>query len=184
MLLPRRRRVAARRLQGGESCWFAAVRSQRCLCLSKPNQLLLYGRGTAMALELRLASVLPNASMPPASRRRCPVIALTPDSEPWFRADSPQCCHLKVQSIQSRYHFVNTMMRVSIAALCCTAAQAFVGPQVARVSSVAVQAAPRDDAAKPLAALAPAAQLAGALTLATITIGAPEVACARSVSKL
>jgi hypothetical protein len=36
----------------------------------------------------------------------------------------------------------------------------------------------------PLAALAPAAQLAGALTLATITIGAPEVACARSVSKL
>jgi hypothetical protein len=76
------------------------------------------------------------------------------------------------------------MMRVSIAALCCTAAQAFVGPQAARVSAPALQAVPSSDAAKPLAALAPAAQLAGALTLATITIGAPEAACARSVSKL
>ena len=76
------------------------------------------------------------------------------------------------------------MMRVSIAALCFSGAQAFVGPQPARVLAPALQAVPRDDGAKPLAALAPAAQLAGALTLATITIGAPEVACARSVSKL
>ena len=74
-------------------------------------------------------------------------------------------------------------MRVSIAAVCFGAAQAFVGPQVARVSAPALQAVPRDDAAKPLAALAPAAQLAGALTLATITIGAPEVACATSVEE-
>ena len=70
------------------------------------------------------------------------------------------------------------MMRVSIAALCFSGAQAFVGPQPARVLAPAVQAVPRDDAAKPLAALAPAAQLAAALSLATITIGAPEVACA------
>ena len=69
-------------------------------------------------------------------------------------------------------------MRVSIAALLGTAAQAFVGPQPARVLAPALQAVPRDDAAKPLAALAPAAQLAAALSLATITIGAPEVACA------
>ena len=80
--------------------------------------------------------------------------------------------------------FVNITMRVSIAAWLAGTAQAFVGPQPARVLAPALQAVPRDDAAKPLAALAPAAQLAGALTLATITIGAPEVACARSVSKL
>ena len=78
-----------------------------------------------------------------------------------------------------------TMIRAAaVAALCFGSSSAFVAVQPARVSSVAVQAVPRDDAAKPLAALAPAAQLAGALTLATITIGAPEVACARSVSKL
>ena len=78
-----------------------------------------------------------------------------------------------------------TMYRAAaVAALCFGSSSAFVAVQPARVSSVAVQAVPRDDAAKPLAALAPAAQLAGALTLATITIGAPEVACARSVSKL
>ena len=77
-----------------------------------------------------------------------------------------------------------TMYRAAaVAALCFGSSSAFVQP-AARVSSVAVQAVPRDDAAMPLAALAPAAQLAGALTLATITIGAPEVACARSVSKL
>ena len=76
-----------------------------------------------------------------------------------------------------------TMIRAAVAALCFGSSSAFVQP-AARVSSVAVQAVPRDDAATPLAALAPAAQLAGALTLATITIGAPEVACARSVSKL
>ena len=79
---------------------------------------------------------------------------------------------------------MNITMRVSIFACAVGTAQAFVGPQPARVLAPALQAAPRDDAAKPLAALAPAAQLAGALTLATITIGAPEVACARSVSKL
>ena len=56
-------------------------------------------------------------------------------------------------------------MRVSIAALLGTAAQAFVGPQPARVLAPALQAVPRDDAAKPLAALAPAAQLAAALSL-------------------
>ena len=77
-----------------------------------------------------------------------------------------------------------TMYRAAaVAALCFGSSSAFVQP-AARVSSVAVQAVPRDDAATPLAALAPAAQLAGALTLATITIGAPEVACARSVEKL
>jgi len=70
------------------------------------------------------------------------------------------------------------MYRAAVAALCLGGSSAFVAVQPARVSSVAVQAAPRDDAAKPLAALAPAAQLAGALTLATITIGAPEVAFA------
>ena len=77
-----------------------------------------------------------------------------------------------------------TMIRAAVVAVCFGSSSAFVAVQPARVSSVAVQAVPRDDASKPLAALAPAAQLAGALTLATITIGAPEVACARSVSKL
>ena len=76
------------------------------------------------------------------------------------------------------------MIRAAVVAVCFGSSSAFVAVQPARVSSVAVQAVPRDDAAKPLAALAPAAQLAGALTLATITIGAPEVACARSVWKL
>ena len=70
------------------------------------------------------------------------------------------------------------MIRAAVAALCISGSSAFVAVQPARVSSVAVQAVPRDDAAKPLAALAPAAQLAAALSLATITIGAPEVACA------
>ena len=74
-------------------------------------------------------------------------------------------------------------MRVSIALCFGTAAQAFVGPQPARVLAPAVQAVPRDDAAKPLAALAPAAQLAAALSLATITIGAPEVACAAALNQ-
>ena len=77
-----------------------------------------------------------------------------------------------------------TMYRAAVAAVCIVGSSAFVGPQAARVASPALQAVPRDDAAKPLAALAPAAQLAAALSLATITIGAPEVACARSVSKL
>ena len=75
------------------------------------------------------------------------------------------------------------MYRAAVAALCFGSSSAFVAVQPARVSSVAVQAVPRDDAAMPLAALAPAAQLAGALTLATITIGAPEVACATSVEE-
>ena len=57
------------------------------------------------------------------------------------------------------------MYRAAVAALCFGSSSAFVAVQPARVSSVAVQAVPRDDAAKPLAALAPAAQLAGALTL-------------------
>ena len=76
------------------------------------------------------------------------------------------------------------MYRAAVAALCFGSSSAFVQPQAARVAAPALQAVPSSDAAKPLAALAPAAQLAGALTLATITIGAPEVACARSVSKL
>ena len=70
------------------------------------------------------------------------------------------------------------MIRAAVAALCFGSSSAFVGPQVQRPAATALQAVPRDDAAKPLALVQPAAQLAAALSLATITIGAPEVACA------
>ena len=77
----------------------------------------------------------------------------------------------------------NTMMRrAAVAALCFGTSVALIPPTVQR-SAQSLQAVPRDDAAKPLAALAPAAQLAAALSLATITIGAPEVACATSVEE-
>ena len=72
-------------------------------------------------------------------------------------------------------------MRGTVAAVLCLGSSALIPKPTQRFSPQSVQAVPSSDAAKPLAALAPAAQLATALTLATITIGAPEVACASSV---